>query len=344
MNRKKKEIGLHIIGSLLFLSVPFLNTPGVSDKSYVSFRPEEQKELIQFLLLLSFFYLNYFVLIPWLAFGKNSIVYIAVIVASMFLIATIPSLLIDAAMPSIPGPPPREVGNLPMPRGNGFFRRINHNVFLFLAVVCFSLVLRLRDRWQETERKKADAELLYLKTQINPHFLYNTLNSIYALALQKADNTAEAVQMLSSLMRYTLTESANKKVPLSKEMEYIENYIHLQRFRFGSEMTLRFHVQGDGEGKVIAPLLLISFIENAFKYGVNAEEANEIIIDIEMSENKLVLFVSNKIVRAGGDEGGGTKLGLANTIERLKLLYPSSHSLQMVEGNNYYSVTLSILL
>ena len=131
-------------------------------------------------------------------------------------------------------------------------------------------MLKINSRLKLAEKEKVNAELSYLKAQINPHFLFNTLNSIYSLAIEKSDYTATAVVKLSSMMRYVITDASHKFVPLEKEINYISNYIELQKLRIDSSIKLMYTVTGDISDKKIAPLVLISFIENAFKYGVNA--------------------------------------------------------------------------
>jgi LytS/YehU family sensor histidine kinase len=250
----------------------------------------------------------------------------------------------------MPNPPPGGDMNMPAPPAFGkpsdnfFFSRINHNVFLFLAVAFFSLLLRIRNRWQQSEKEKLTAELSYLKAQINPHFLFNSLNSIYSLALQKADSAPEAVQKLSSMMRYVLTDANNDFVPLQKELDHIRYYIELQRLRFGKDLPLNCTITGDEKNKKIAPLILISFIENAFKYGINAEEDAEIKIEINVYEKSLGLFVSNNMVTVNVSEEEKSGIGLDNTKSRLGLVYPDAYELDIKETAKQYIVNLSIKL
>ena len=211
-----------------------------------------------------------------------------------------------------------------------------------MAVAFFSLLLSIRSRWKQTEKEKLNAELSYLKAQINPHFLFNTLNSIYSLAIQKSDATPEAVRKLSTMMRYILTESNVDFVPLHKEIDYIRNYIDLQQLRFGNELKLNYSIWGSEKNKQIAPLVLISFIENAFKYGINAEEDTHIKIVINIYETRLEMLVSNNIVTVQVSEEDKSGIGLENTRNRLQLVYPYAHKLQITEDEKTYFVNLSI--
>ncbi|HRD40256.1 MAG TPA: sensor histidine kinase, partial [Bacteroidia bacterium] len=185
-------------------------------------------------------------------------------------------------------------------------------------------------------------ELSYLKAQINPHFLFNTLNSIYSLAIQKSDETANAVVKLSGMMRYVLTESQNEFVSLQKELDYINNYIELQKTRLDSTIKLHYTITGTTTGKAIAPLILIPFIENAFKYGVNAEENSEITIEISVNEAAINLFVKNNKVSIRPDPENRSGLGIENTKSRLLLLYPGKHYLNIDDNSASFSVSLSI--
>ncbi len=248
-------------------------------------------------------------------------------------------------------PPPKEDftpdferPNRDAPPSGDMFIDVNQKIFPFLVVVFFSLMLRLSSRWQQTEREKMNAELAYLKAQINPHFLFNTLNSIYSLAILKSDDTPTAVVKLSGMMRYVLSESSNDFVPLEKEMVYIQNYIDLQKIRFLEAISLDFMVNGSKNGKKIAPLMLIPFIENAFKHGVNAEEESVIKIRIDIVENELFLSVFNKKVTVYISEENKSGLGVENTKNRLEHLYPEKHKLVIYDTKDEYLVELSMKL
>lgn len=191
-------------------------------------------------------------------------------------------------------------------------------------------------------RDKLDAELSYLKAQINPHFLFNTLNSIYSLALQKSDDAANAVVKLSGMMRYVLTESQRESVSLEKEINYIKDYVELQKLRLGNAVRLDFNISGNAAQKQIAPLLLIPFIENAFKHGVNAEENSEIEIEINVTESAVNLFVKNNKVNVDNTTDVKTGLGVENTKNRLILLYPDKHHLTIDDNPLSFAVSLSI--
>jgi LytS/YehU family sensor histidine kinase len=289
------------------------------------------------MLLLGFFYLNYYVLIPRFYVSKKIIPYVVFVLVCFLLVAFIPEMLMGNHHPHLAGPPHF---NPPPRRGIFFF--LSHKSLDFIIVLVLSLLLKIRERLKKTETEKANAELSYLKAQINPHFLFNTLNSIYSLAIQKNDKTADAVVKLSDMMRYVLNDSNTNFVPLEKEISYISNYIELQRMRLTSNVKLSYTCEGNVFDKKIAPLVLIPFIENAFKHGVNSEENSDIDIRITCSDTKLILMVKNNCVRANNNDLNKSGLGIENTKQRLQLLYPQQHHLDISEVNNTFIVTLSL--
>lgn len=247
-----------------------------------------------------------------------------------------------------PGPFPKDFRNRPsmikeMPFDfvGGPPTQYGHTALVYLIGVISNLLFAITGRLQSVEKEKVKSELAFLKAQINPHFLFNTLNSIYALALKKDDKTPDAVVQLSELMRYIMTNSNDEVIDLTKEINYINNFISLQKTRLGNTVIVDYKVVGNTFGKQITPLILISFIENAFKYGVNPDQTSEICINIDIKEEQLTLFVSNKKTFSVQSESG---IGLQNTIERLKLVYPQKHQLKIEDTPETYVVNLAIKL
>ncbi|WP_125077741.1 sensor histidine kinase [Rufibacter latericius] len=173
--------------------------------------------------------------------------------------------------------------------------------------------------------EKTQAELAFLKSQVNPHFLYNTLNYIYALAYPVSESIAEAVLKLSDMMRYMLHESPDGKVELQKEVDYLRSFIDIFRFRFEDKFFVDFTVMGNLNGQRVASLVLIPFVENAFKHGVVNDPANPVQIQLEVNGKDLLFEVRNRINRQQKDHSTG--IGLANIKRRLELLYPNQHHL-----------------
>jgi len=336
MTQKTRNILIHILGCLVFLSLPVLFSPDLNQASNLIYIVPFQRDVLSTVLLLGFFYLNYYILIPRFYIPKKIIPYIILILICFLLIAFIPELL----MRHHPHPHNPPHFNPPPRRGVFFF--LSHKSLDFIIVLVLSLLLKIRERLKQTETEKANAELSYLKAQINPHFLFNTLNSIYSLAIQKNEKTADAVVKLSDMMRYVLNDSNINFVPLEKEINYISNYIDLQRMRLTSNVKLSYACEGNIYDKKIAPLVLIPFIENAFKHGVNSEENSDIDIKITVTETELVLIVKNNCVRANNNDLNKSGLGIENTKQRLLLLYPQQHKLNISEVDNCFIVTLSL--
>ncbi|HEX3024539.1 MAG TPA: sensor histidine kinase [Chitinophagaceae bacterium] len=201
---------------------------------------------------------------------------------------------------------------------------------------------KIEDNKEQIEREKINTELSFLKSQINPHFFFNTLNNIYSLAITESKDTASAVMKLSSIMRYVLTDTQNNKVPLQSEVDFITNYIDLQLVRLTDKVKVDFLTGGVLENKQIAPLLFIPFIENAFKYGISTKDESAIEIKL-VAKNEAVHFsVINTIVKSGNIIKDTTGIGINNVKRRLELLYQHKHKLTTAENNNQFIVHLDI--
>ncbi|WP_374948845.1 sensor histidine kinase [Mucilaginibacter sp.] len=217
-------------------------------------------------------------------------------------------------------------------------------IFIFLSTVLkFTVDWFLNERIQrDLENQRLSAELSFLKSQINPHFLFNSLNSIYSLAYQKSDTTPDAILKLSEIMRYMLYECNDNKVDLSKELQYLQNYIDLQKIRFGDNAFIQFEVNGEVTNQHIAPLLLISFIENAFKHGITNDPKVPISLRINLADGQFYFFIQNKKSSHNRDASGG--IGLVNVQRRLDLLYPDKYNLDIRDETDTYTVQLSLVL
>jgi len=198
------------------------------------------------------------------------------------------------------------------------------------------------EQWQTTKDQMLNTEISFLKAQINPHFLFNTLNSIYALTLVKSEHAPDAVVKLSGMMRYSVSEANQSQVSLASEISYISNYIELQKLRITDKIVITFDVTGDPENKDIAPFLLIPFVENAFKYGVNSEENSDIWIKIEINDTDLQMQIENNKVFVRKTKDYGASIGIKNTKKRLQLLYPGAHLLKIRDGKYDFTVSLYI--
>jgi hypothetical protein len=358
MKSRTSRILLHIIGSLCFLSVPVIFSPDFN----LSFDFVEvggfRRDALSYILLLGVFYFNYYYLIPKFFHTKEYAIYIVCAVLCFGIVVGLPQLVKGKPPIHIAGPPPPEGPSFnpgegfptgqrnmpPPPDGPPFMRSVERNFLRFGIVISVALLLTISARLRKTERDKLDAELSYLKAQINPHFLFNTLNSIYSLAITRSEHTPTAVVKLSEMMRYVTTEAHNDKVPLHKEMNYVQNYVDLQRIRLGQTVDINYVVKGDSGNKQIAPLIMIPFVENAFKYGVNPEEESEIVITITIEHDRLIMFVKNKIVRVDYSDEYKSGHGMDNVSQRLKMGYPGRHKLNSGRFDKEYLVNLEIEL
>jgi LytS/YehU family sensor histidine kinase len=202
----------------------------------------------------------------------------------------------------------------------------------------------LEARRKEIEHEKLAAELNFLKAQINPHFLFNTLNNLYYLAYSKSENTAEVVAKLSQMMRYMIYDSNHPNVLLSKEIEYMQNYISLERLRLNDQIPIKFEVIGNAENLRITPLIFITFLENAFKHGVsNSNPKAWVNVTIQLQDKQCVYTVENSLVeKPESSEKSG--IGLQNVKRRLDLSYPNQYKLITENKKDVYLVQLTLTL
>jgi len=206
----------------------------------------------------------------------------------------------------------------------------------------FARGLRQQFRLQEAEVQQARAELALLRSQVNPHFFFNTLNSLYALSLDRSERVPDMILKLSDLMRYVLDSSLRDDVALEAEIAFIENYVDLERLRLSGNPNIRVDVEGDLKGRRIAPMLLAPFVENGFKHGINAAMHDGYLhIRADVRDNELEYAVENSRA-VGSDVTDG--MGLKNVRRRLELLYPGAHDLSIQDENDRFRVELRIRL
>jgi len=218
-------------------------------------------------------------------------------------------------------------------------------IFFLLGSIStlISISVQTANRLRQVENDQLQAELRQLKAQIQPHFLFNTLNSIYALAIRNDPRTADTIVKLSEFMRYIIRDAHRDKVSLAKEINYIANYIDLQKARLRDAVLVDYSLEGEGNTLQIAPLLLFSFIENAFKYGVSPDEESRIVIQLRIQAAGLSLYVANNKVQVSAFEKS-TGVGLQNARERLRLLYPEAHQLTIDNNPTDFRVYLTLTL
>jgi len=191
----------------------------------------------------------------------------------------------------------------------------------------------------------AESRLQFLKSQINPHFLFNNLNNLYSYALENSAKTPTIILELSSLLRYMLYDCKTHVVPLEKELKYLQDFIRLQELQLEGRGSIQFKVEGNTKGAYIAPLILVVFIENSFKHSTASQVKNiEIEVNLEVSNGLLCMHCSNTFSQESNTEELARGIGLENVQARLRLLYPDAHRLHISQKNNKYLVDLEIKL
>ncbi|MFN0255937.1 sensor histidine kinase [Pedobacter ureilyticus] len=290
------------------------------------------------------FYINYIVLIPELIKKRKQ--YLWYIICFILLIVASVGIKLGVALLN-----PESV--LQYTTDDGKVQSIStaNYVVTVIFIAGFFLVsssiIKFAVDWFSNERiqrnlesEKKDMELQFLKSQLNPHFLFNSLNNIYSLAYQKSDKTADAILKLSEIMRYMIYESNDSWVSLDKEVEYVESYVELQKLRFKDGAAVEISINGVIDGQKIVPLILISFVENAFKHGVANDAEDPIKINIIANQKILHFSVSNKKNTTNKDAIGG--VGLNNVERRLQLLYPDRYKLNIVNSATHYTTELML--
>ena len=221
-------------------------------------------------------------------------------------------------------------------------------VLMILLAVGLRHVMRQNERemkFEEERRKTAEAELTWLKHQLNPHFLFNTLNNISSLTQIDPDKAQESIGQLSDLLRYALYDSEAEKVPLSSEIDFMDNYIDLMALRCNDLTTVEKHLEAPSRPVEVAPLLFISLVENAFKHGVNARYPSFVKVSMQMEGDDLVFTCDNSRFEKQGTDRIGSGIGLENMKRRLELLYPGRYTYEQdATGDTYHvKVTLKTL-
>jgi len=216
--------------------------------------------------------------------------------------------------------------------------------FIAFSIKLFKESIREREEKNQMEKQKLQAELTALRSQLNAHFLFNTLNNLYGLALQKSDRTPRGILMLSEMLHFVLYECSTETYKLNKELDFINNYIELEKLRYGKRLKINLELDIGEDETQIAPLLLFPFVENSFKHGAS-KKINDAWISIRVRTRKdeILFDVKNNKTRAhtsDPDFGGG--VGLENVRKRLDILYPHQHRLAINEDETTFSISLNI--
>lgn len=316
---------------------------------------EGERSIIRFLdfslpiiFLMIVFYTNYFLIISRYLFNRKIwqffLANLLLFAVCIFILNLIKQIYFEAYFVSLEAqhhfPPRDKMKDIIM------FR----DIFSMTMSVGLATAIRMTTQWyqsqaeqKELEKLHIESELTNLKHQLNPHFLFNTLNNIYSLISINQENAQDAVHHLSNLIRYVLYESDQPKVPLSKDLTFTENYIKLMSLRLPSHVRLETKILQENEGIAIAPLLFISLVENAFKHGISPTLPSHITIKISMQKGDLLeCRVENSNFPKAETDKSGSGIGLVNLRKRLELLYPSAFELMVEDNGTVYISTLSI--
>ena len=331
-----------------FISLPYFMVPHGSEEGNIdSFirhaTPPADMAMNMFLSslafnigLIFFFYFHHYFLFDRFVSGRKYLSYLLILVACFVLLFYASHLFKRVVFES-----------LPFMLHHVNFREFVRAITWYLLVIFISFVVKLlmqlrqaEDRAREIENAQLRTELSFLHAQINPHFLFNSLNTIYSLTLKKSDSAPTAVLKLSHLLRYVIDDANREHVPLEQEVNYLNNYIELQKLRSTSSLAVDFKVVGNISSTQIAPLLLLPFVENAFKYGISNHEPSPIDIALERTQSTLVFSVNNR--KFEQSEKDSTGIGINNVKRRLELLYPGKHELQIQDKNDFYFIKLII--
>jgi two-component system sensor histidine kinase AlgZ len=336
---RKREIIFHTAFWAVYISFTINHISAYQNSAQIQWGRVFAATMIDVLYVFVISYLNYFYFIPAFLIRKKFGQFLAGFAISFGLISL---LRIEIERLTF-GDASREVRSLGKPQL--IIQTIVGDLFIVLFVGLLRFAsdwLRLDSRRRELETEKLTAELNFLKAQVNPHFLFNTLNNLYYLATVKSDIAPQVISKLSEVMRYMIYDSNHEKVELAREIEYIQHYIGLERLRLKDGVPLDFEVSGKTD-ILITPLILIAFLENAFKHGVsNGNDQCWVRAALEVKEARLVFKIGNSKVRGGTAIAEEEGIGLKNVKRRLDLSYPGKYKLDIQDQTDFFFVDLAI--
>jgi sensor histidine kinase YesM len=334
-----------VFGLAIFFRYPVFSGSDISYQLWVT-------QTVTFSLLVIVFYLNSFILVPRFLLNNNAVNYfvmiIAIITAIVFINGWVETVFLMKTPDQVPGILiPRRL------RKPSLGKRIDTLTIIISALVLvIGTSMTVIQKWQKDkqerealEKDKVSSELSFLKAQINPHFFFNTLNNIYALTKVDADEAGKAIHQLSRMMRYLLYETQQGQTMLSQEIALVQNYISLMQLRLTGIVKLIIDTPPQLLDMPMAPMMLLPFVENAFKHGVSTTQQSHIGILIRQRGNELDITVKNSIMNDNNislDTNSG--IGLLNTRRRLDLLYPGKYKLEISEMNAANEYTVHLIL
>lgn len=334
---KKYSWMVHVTAWTLLFIVPYFFTGRETEHQF-----HYGKYVVVPLSFIIAFYINYFLLVDRYLFSKKPVRFV---LSNLLLIA---GLVAGVHLCMQLLPPPSHIR--PKQEGETIFFFIR-NGMMYILVAATSVAIKMTESWyriesvqKELEKSKAEAELQNLKSQLNPHFLFNTLNNIYSLIAFSPERAQEAVHDLSHLLRYVLYESSQPFVTLDKEIDFINNYVELMYIRMPAHVELKKEISVPGNSDIrIAPLLFISLVENAFKHGISNYAESFIHIRIYQENEQVICHILNSYFpKSTGSDKSGSGVGLTNLKKRLTLLYPNKHILSTDLKDKQYVSLLRI--
>jgi Histidine kinase len=288
--------------------------------------------IVKNILLITLFYFNYFFLIPKYFAPRKFKQYFLVSTLLILLVSGVPIMFELVKHHFHFSMNPREF----------------HQFIISLLAAILGIVIpvgfSLTAQYADAEKEKTKAELSFLRSQINHHFLFNSLNNIYSLSIQESKYTSQAIFSLSSIMRHMATATATNKIDLEQELNFIHHYIEIQKLRLSENTKLNYVIKGTAEGKKIAPMLLIPFVENCFKHGVSTSVASNIDIALNISETSIELNTKNNIIAHLDNDNIKSGVGLVNVKKRLEYEYPDHATFNHCIEDGCYKSYLKIEL
>ncbi|PXV58905.1 histidine kinase [Dysgonomonas alginatilytica] len=344
------KIFSHILIWCIVLLVPvyIMSREGTFDnRPYISY-------LTQLSIFALLFYVNYLYLIDKLLFHKQFLTYVCVNIVLIAMLVGIQTIAMDFifSSPYNDTPPPmaeRGAGGSPRRHKPPLGMRIFTDYLLIVFVIGLSVAIKMTARWyrdsinlEKVKSTQLEADLRNLRSQLNPHFLFNTLNNIYSLIMIDQHKAQDSVHRLSNLLRYVLYDNDRKFVPIDKELEFTRNYIDLMKLRISSNIHLNVVIENKDSKDMVASLMFMTLIENAFKHGLSTQKDSFIDIKILVEKEKGVLCTVENSVSESNMEVRNSGIGLANLTKRLGLIYPQNHELIVERRSESFFVLLRI--
>lgn len=335
--KKNQSLILHAFVWGFVFALPYIFTLQM-DKSHLPADFARKIFILNIVMIViwaAIFYSNTRFFIPRLLYREGIVPYVATLLGLLIIVLLINRLVYDALLLDYP---------------YSIYKALSHNtppfVFFVLIAIAFKTVndrLRLERESKDRESENLKTELAFLRSQISPHFLFNVLNNMVSLVRMKSDELEPTILKLSSLLQYMLYET-HEKVLLKDEVEYLQSYIDLQQLRFGDRLNVKADLDPKENGLTIEPMLLIPFVENAFKHGTGMIKDPAIDISLATVENELVFVVENKFIEEDKAKDKVSGIGLANVKRRLELLYGKNHQLNIDKTNDRFTIILKLYI